>query len=556
MTSTEQIDRISVTEPALPPTARPAPVALSLAELIRAIPEAILTDEASCTVRITGAHHDSRRVGPGDLFVARRGEHADGAMYIEDALARGAAAILVERGSKVATRGAPRVEAVDARRALAYASAAIYGHPTVDLKVVGITGTNGKTTTASLVQAAIDGTGGSAGVIGTLGHKFKDFELPAQHTTPEADEIARISSEMRARGASHLVMEVSSVALAQKRVEAVRFRVAAFTNLTQDHLDFHRSMAAYAAAKARLFLDLAPDAAAINVDDPIGRDLVQRIGRVCPHPPSKLPLVRVSSEVGASAEIADIAPTAVALGPWGIRAAVRTPTGPIRLVSPLLGSHNVANLLLALGITYLLDISLEAAAAALDNCVGVPGRLERCDDPTRDDVIVLVDYAHTPDALERALASVRALFPSTPGNPPRSFRCVIGCGGDRDATKRPVMGEVVGRLADVAFITNDNPRTENPQHIADALLAGLAGRPARVVVELDRRRAIERAVLEAQDSDVILVAGKGHETYQILGATTSPFDDRNEARRSLAERRRLHTLANAACARPAREEKA
>ena len=239
-----------------------------------------------------------------------------------------------------------------------------------------------------------------------------------------------------------------------------------------------------------------------------------------------------------------------------MRVAARTPGGSVTLRSPLLGNHNVANLLLALAVVHLLGVNVEAAAAALEKCVGAPGRLERCDDPAHDDVIVLVDYAHTPDALERALTSVRAVFSATSGAAHRAIRCVVGCGGDRDATKRPLMGEVAGRLADVAFVTNDNPRTEDPRHIADALLAGFAGTPADVVVELNRRRAIERAVLEARTSDVILVVGKGHEAYQILGTTTLPFDDRDEARHALARRRRQRVGSTAADSEHVRKEHA
>ena len=303
MSAMEQTQRIPHGEPPLGHAATSAPVGLTLAELLTEIPEASLAVPTSAAVRVRGAHHDSRRVQPGDLFVARRGVHTDGVLFIQEALARGAAAILVERGSQAPTFGAPTIEAADVPRALALASAAIYGHPTSGMEVVGITGTNGKTTTATLVQAALDATGDTgdrAGILGTLGYRFRDFAMPAPHTTPEADDIARISAEMRARGASHLVMEVSSIALAQRRVDAVRFQVAAFTNLTQDHLDFHGTMEAYAAAKARLFVDLGPRAAAINVDDAFGRALATRIAPVGLDNPSRLPLVRVSSEVGAS----------------------------------------------------------------------------------------------------------------------------------------------------------------------------------------------------------------------------------------------------------------
>ncbi len=365
------------------------------------IPGAALRDEAAGAVRVTGVHHDSRRVEPGDLFVARAGARAAGASFIADAAARGAAAVLVERGSDAAAHGLPRVEATDVPRALAFAAAAVYGHPTFAVEVVGITGTNGKTTTAHLTQAAIDASGGRAGIVGTLGYRFADLDLPPTHTSPEADDLARLAAAMRARGASHLVMEVSSIALVARRADAVRFRVAAFTNLTQDHLDYHGTMEAYAAAKARLFVDLAPGAAAVNVDDPFGRELARRIAR-------EAPLCRFSAEVGVGPEVAEIAPTALAVTQAGIALTARTPVGPASIRSPLLGAHNVSNLLTALSIAYLLDEDVRVAARALSADIKVPGRLERCDTPAADDVVVLVDYAHTPDALARVLASVQA----------------------------------------------------------------------------------------------------------------------------------------------------
>jgi UDP-N-acetylmuramoyl-L-alanyl-D-glutamate--2,6-diaminopimelate ligase len=473
-------------------------------------------------------HHDSRREEPGDLFVARAGAHTSGASFIADAAARGAAAVLVEQGSSVPTAGLPAVEAADVPRALAFAAAAVYGHPTFALEVVGITGTNGKTTTAALTRAVIDASGGRAGVVGTLGYRFGDLDLRPTHTSPEADELTRIAAAMRARGASHLVMEVSSIALAARRADAVRFRVAAFTNLTQDHLDYHGTMEAYAEAKARLFFDLSPGGAALNVGDAFGRDLARRLAPG--QAPREVPLARFTAEVGAPPSAAEIAPVSLAHTPAGIHMHARTPRGTAEIRSPLVGAHNVENLLTALAIAYLLDLDPAATGRALSAPIVVPGRLERCDTPGTDDVVVLVDYAHTPDALARALTSVRALGPG-------AVRCVFGCGGDRDAGKRPLMGEAAGRLADVAIVTNDNPRSEDPEAIAAAILEGLRGRSARVEVELDRRRAIERAVLDAAPGDSVLIAGKGHEPYQITGAVTLPFDDRDEARRALALRR-------------------
>jgi UDP-N-acetylmuramoyl-L-alanyl-D-glutamate--2,6-diaminopimelate ligase len=479
---------------------------------------------------VTGVHHDSRRVGPGDLFVARGGAKTHGATFVADAIRSGAVAVLVERGAEVDTRGAGRIEAPNVPSALAYAAAAVYGHPTFSLEVVGVTGTNGKTTTTHLLQACVNASGGRAGIVGTLGYKFEDLDLPSTHTSPEADELARIGAAMRARGATHLVMEVSSIALAACRVEAVRFRVAAFLNLTQDHLDYHGNMEAYAEAKARLFTDLGPGAAAINVDDPFGKELVRRLAPGGLRGPLAATLARFSTRPEAGPDEADVAPISVRHTPAGISLRVRTPAGELAIESPLVGAHNVQNLLCAIAVSHLLEIDLEAAARALSGPTRVPGRLERCDDPAADDVVVLVDYAHTPDALVRVLESVRALGQGR-------ILCVFGCGGDRDPKKRPLMGEAVGQGADVAIVTNDNPRSEDPRAIADAILPGLEGGKALVVVELDRARAIERAVLEARPGDVVLVAGKGHEPYQIIGGVTSPFDDREQAQKALLLRR-------------------
>jgi len=492
---------------------------LRLDELARELPMAAeIVGDAS--VRVTGVRQDSRTVQPGDLFVARKGERADGARFVRDAVERGAAAVLVARAAaKDAVSTVPVLLVDDTATALAFAASAVYGHPSFSLEVVGITGTNGKTTTAHLVRAAVDGALGrpSCGVLGTVGHSFDGWRVDAEHTTPEADEVARTMAAMRARGATHVAMEVSSHALSLGRVRAVRFRVAAFTNLTQDHLDFHGSMAEYAASKARLFTELGPGAAVLNVDDAFGRDLVARV---------RSPLVRVSARPGVDAEVV---PIEARLDARGVRARVRTPSGEVSLESRLVGAHNLENLLLALGIVSALDLDVVRAAEALSREAGAPGRLERCDSEA-DDLIVLVDYAHTPDALARALDAVRAVASGR-------VWCVFGCGGDRDRAKREPMGEAVGRRADVAIVSNDNPRTEDPRAIADAVVSGVRAAGKEPIVELDRRKAIERAVRSACRGDVVLIAGKGHEDYQIVGTVKHAFDDRIEARRALLDRR-------------------
>jgi UDP-N-acetylmuramoyl-L-alanyl-D-glutamate--2,6-diaminopimelate ligase len=513
-------------EDACPPRFR---LGRSLGDLVREIPGAVLC-AGDPRAFVNGVHHDSRRVEPGNLFVARSGARSDGLAFVESAIARGAAAVLVQRGAAVETRGVGRIEVADVPRALAYAAAAIYGHPTFAVEAVGVTGTNGKTTTTHLIQACIDAAGGRAGIVGTLGYRFEDLDLPSTHTSPEADELSRIALAMRMRGATHLVMEVSSIALSAARTDAVRFRVAAFTNLTQDHLDYHGTMEAYAEAKAKLFTDLSPGSVAINVDDPFGRELVRRVLPRGTRGPRRATIARYSTHPGMPAEDAEVAPLRLSYSDAGISMTVRTPGGNVEIASPMLGAHNVQNLLCAVATAWLLELDLPRVGAVLSTAIRVPGRLERCDAPGQDDVAVLVDYAHTPDALERVLVSVKALGKSR-------IVCVFGCGGDRDPKKRPLMGAAVARAADVAIVTNDNPRSEDPRAIAEAILPGMRGGKAEVTVELDRAKAIEQAILGAQPGDVVLIAGKGHEPYQIIGSTTLPFDDRVEAQRALALRR-------------------
>jgi UDP-N-acetylmuramoyl-L-alanyl-D-glutamate--2,6-diaminopimelate ligase len=504
-------------------TEQQRPIGLRLDELARELPmpAEVIGDPS---VRVRGVRHDSRYVVAGELFVARKGQTSDGALFVDDAVARGAVAILGARGLFDPGRSpVPVVLVDDAASALAYAASAVYGHPSFSLDVVGITGTNGKTTTAHLARAAIDGALGlpSCGVIGTVGHSFGTWALPAAHTTPEADEVARTMAAMRDRGATHVAMEVSSHALALGRVRAVRFRVAALTNITQDHLDFHGSMAAYAESKARLFTELGPGSVVLNVDDAHGRELAARV---------RGPLVRVSARGGAKGVDAEIAPREACVDARGIRAVIRTPCGDVEIASRLVGVHNLENLLVALGIAHALELHLGRAAQSLSVESGPPGRLERCDSEG-DDLLVLVDYAHTPDALQRVLEAVRGV---TLGR----LWCVFGCGGDRDPTKRAPMGRAVALGADVAVVTNDNPRTEDPRVIAGAAAEGVRAGGLDPIVELDRRAAIQYAVASAGPGDAVLIAGKGHEDYQIIGNTKHPFDDRTEAGRALETRRR------------------
>jgi UDP-N-acetylmuramoyl-L-alanyl-D-glutamate--2,6-diaminopimelate ligase len=506
---------------------------LSLAEIAREIPgETSIVGDAH--VRVTGVHHDSREAEKGDLFVVRKGSASDGARFVGDAKAKGAAAVLAGKGAvDPATCGLPVLFVPDVPDGLAYAAAAVYGHPAFSLEIVGVTGTNGKTTTTHLVRAAIDAALGrpSCGTVGTVGHAFAGNVTHASHTTPEADELARVLAAMRKAGATHVAMEVSSHALDLGRVRAVRFRVAALTNLTQDHLDFHGTMEKYAAAKRALFTTCAPGSAVLNVGDAFGRSLVPLV---------KAPLVRVSATASADA---DISPKSVRMDAAGMDVVLSTPSGEIRLISRLVGAHNLENIVVAMGIAHALDLDLARAAQGFAGEAGAPGRLERCDVPG-DDVTVLVDYAHTPDALARVLDSVRTVAGQA------RLWCIFGCGGDRDATKRGPMGEAAASRADAVVVTSDNPRTEDPAEIVAPIEAAvqasglsavgwtaLAAGERGYVVELDRGCAIDQTIQKAGKGDVVVVAGKGHEDYQIVGTTKRHFDDREEARRALSARR-------------------
>lgn len=496
----------------------PAPVAregLALAELVRELSVLGAELEGAGETRVRGVRQDSREVTAGDLFVARPGTRSDGARFVADALERGAVAVLAERGRASFERSVPSIWVDDAARGLAFAAEAVYGFPSRALPVIGITGTNGKTTTAHLVERALSRLGQRPARLGTLGFAFAGVEEEGAHTTPEADAISRRLADVVRRGGTELVMEVSSHALALGRVAALRFDVAAFSNLSQDHLDFHGNMAEYGAVKERLFRELSPRSAVINVDDAFGKGLAARV-----QASRGSRVVTVSSRATA-----DVCARATEFSLAGVRAELLVLGQELTLESRLVGAHNLDNLLLALGILLALDVRAEAALEALAEAEAAPGRLERCDAPD-DQRLVVIDYAHTPDALTRVLSALR---PLTPGK----LACVFGCGGDRDPEKRPLMGRAVAEGADFAIVTNDNPRSERPEAIAQAILPALVASGTPHVVELDRRAAIQLAISRSAPFDTVLIAGKGHENYQILGQEKRPFDDRLEARRAL-----------------------
>lgn len=449
---------------------------------------------------------DSRHAGPGSLFVALRGEHTDGHRFVERAVAAGAICVVVEEPVEVAER-VTSVVVRDSARALSRIAAAFYGRPSKALGVAGITGTNGKTTTSQMTAAMLSAGGVPCGTIGTIGARLGDREWPLQNTTPLAPELQSLLAQMRDLGAKAVAMEVSSHALALRRVSDVRFAAAALTNVTRDHLDFHKTFEAYAAAKRSLF-DMAPYCV-LNADDPLG---VQWAGELRAH--KTVTTYALESE-------ADLRPSKVEVRPDGSSFEL----GGARFDLRIPGRFNVANALCAIALARRFGAGDAAAAAGLQSLERVPGRMEHVRSGGID---VIVDYAHTPDALENALRTLRETAP-------RRLVVVFGCGGDRDRGKRPQMGAVAARYADFTYVTSDNPRTEDPAEIVAGILPGLGAAPH--AVEVDRRKAIAEAIASSQDGDVVLVAGKGHEQYQIVGSDVLPFDDLQAAREALERRK-------------------
>lgn len=468
-------------------------------------------------VGIGSVVHDHRDVRPGALFACIRGERTDGHAHAAAAVTAGAVALLVEEFLPL---DVPQVRVTSVRRVLGPVAARFHGEPSRALRVLGVTGTNGKTTTTHLLEAIGAAAGDTTALIGTVGARIGATALPTGHTTPEATDLQALLARMRDAGAGTVAMEVSSHALAQHRVDATRFAAVCFTNLSHDHLDFHGTMSAYFEAKARLFTPPFTDRAAVSLDDPWGRELAGRARG------AGLDVWSFSTgDTGADLTVADVryepAATTFRLVSRrdGSQAAVRT---------SLVGPFNVANALAAAATARAAGIGLDAIAAGLGAPVVVAGRLERVE--AGQPFTVLVDYAHTPDALERVLAAARTFV-----RPGGSVAVVFGCGGDRDRAKRPLMGEVAARLADRAYLTSDNPRSEEPGAIAADVLAGVP--PGREpVVDLDRRGAIRRALAEAGPGDVVVIAGKGHERGQTAGGITVEFDDRVVAREELEAR--------------------
>ena len=506
---------------------------MTVAELLGALVQPALlqalpaVSDAVGSTTATAVVYDSRRATPGAVFVGLRGQKDDGARFAPQAVARGAVLVVAETPAPDAYQGA-WVVVPDARLALAVLADRFHQHPSGALRVVGITGTNGKTTTAYLLRSILEAAGERCGLLGTVVYSVGREDREATRTTPESPDVQHMLHEMVDNGCAAAVMEVSSHALALKRVDGVQFAAGVFSNLTRDHLDFHGDMETYFASKRRLF-EMLPDGApaVVNVDDPKGQLLAASVRRP------------VTYGMHTSA---DVTPEPFDYALTGLRFTARTPRGDLRVKSTLVGQPNVYNLLAAIATADALAVPHEAIESGIEQLPGVPGRFEVVSQPG-DDIGVVVDYAHTDDALKNLLETARALSTGR-------LITVFGCGGDRDRTKRPLMGAVGGKLSDVLIVTSDNPRTEDPAAIIDEVLRGIPGgadRAARgsrpgprgpeVLAIVDRRDAMTKAIDIARPGDLVIVAGKGHEKTQVVGDRELPFDDVAVSREALARRR-------------------
>ena len=480
---------------------------------------------------VTGVAYHSREVTPGGLFVALKGHCTDGHLYLAASLEQGARVVVTEQ-ELAAPPGVTVVRVPKARLALAHISAAFYDHPSRELTLVGITGTNGKTSTTYLLEAILNAAGGRVGVVGTVNYRVGDSTWPAPVTTPESLDLQRLLREMRTRGVTHVFLEVSSHALDLRRVDGAVFAAAVFTNLSQDHLDYHRDLDDYFAAKSRLFLEILangrpsrPALAVLNLDDPRGQELRDA--------------VRVPALTYGLHPESQVRPLSHRFRQDGLEAHLTTPAGEVKITSRLVGPFNLANILAAAATALGLGIDPDTVARGIAALPGVPGRLERFGPPAGPGVFV--DYAHTPAAITQALAALQTLNFSR-------LITVFGCGGDRDRTKRPLMGGAAAAGSQLVIVTSDNPRTEDPLAIIREIEPGLAARglpritaaaakngDSGYLVIPDRREAIRLAVSLARPGEAVLVAGKGHENYQIWGTERRHFDDREEVAQALAE---------------------
>jgi UDP-N-acetylmuramoyl-L-alanyl-D-glutamate--2,6-diaminopimelate ligase len=483
-----------------------------LREVLAAIPDIELREKQITQIR--GIAYDSRLVREGYLFVAMKGERTAGTHFLRQALDRGAAAVAAEEETGLESEVAA-IKVPDGRRFLAQASRAFFRDPSSQLRLVAITGTNGKTTTSYLVDAVLRQDLRRACVVGTIGNKIGDRTFPTERTTPEASDLMRFLQQAVLAGCTHGVLEVSSHALAFKRVWGTKFKVGVFTNLTPDHLDFHKDMESYFQAKRLLFMpegENQVEQAVLNLDDPYGRRLADEIS--CPvlkygfNPSADIHVIESHKRLD------------------GMQLQMATPAGPLSLQSRLVGRPNLYNIMAATGAALCLGVDLQTIRLGIEALPGIPGRMETID--AGQLFTVIVDYAHTPDALENILATIRDL-------PHCKVVTVFGCGGDRDRQKRPVMGAIAARMSDFVIATADNPRTEDLSSILNEIEAGLREGPAGYSLIPDRREAIRSAFSTARKGDLVLLAGKGHEDCQIIGSRALPFDDRVVARELIQE---------------------
>ena len=473
---------------------------MKLQELLKDV--AVLRCTAAEDTEICEVRYDSRAVQPGDLFVAIRGYATDGHRYIDKALAQGAAAVVCEE----APEGAPAVVVENARRALAQIAANRFGHPADSMVMLGVTGTNGKTTTTYLVKHMLEAAGHKVGLIGTNQNLIGDEVIETERTTPESYELHALFARMRDAGCTHVIMEVSSHSLVLDRVYGIRFAVGAFTNLTQDHLDFHKTMEEYRRAKALLFA--ISDKGVINLDDPAAKAMLAD---------AQCPCLTFSCEKDA----ADLTAKNLKLHADGVEFVAATKGDLARVKLPIPGHFSAENALTALGIVLQLGMPLADAAKSLATATGVKGRVEVV--PTDTDYTVLIDYAHSPDGVENVLRAVRGFAKGR-------VVALFGCGGDRDRTKRPKMGKIAADLADFCIVTSDNPRTEDPKAIIDDILEGMKGTKTPMQVIVDRPEAIHWALAHAKKDDIIVLMGKGHETYQEVNHVKHHMDEREIVR--------------------------
>jgi UDP-N-acetylmuramoyl-L-alanyl-D-glutamate--2,6-diaminopimelate ligase len=495
---------------------------MKLREILTTVANLVnLPNHPALDAEIKGLATNSHACQPGDLFIGMPGTRVDGGEFWPSAIASGAIAALVspQAAQKAGTSDETPcvIPVTDMTKACASVAAAFYDYPAKKMKMVGVTGTNGKTTTTHLIEYFLNKAEQMTMLMGTLYARWQGFNQTANYTTPFAVDLQKQLADAVAAGCKFGVMEVSSHALAQGRVLGCEFDVSVFTNLTQDHLDFHKDMEDYFAAKALLFSpDYLQGRAIINADDPYGQALIKTLK------PEQV------WSYSTQDSTANLYTSDLKYSPTGVSGILHTPKGEIPFELPLVGQYNLANMLGAIGAALHLGLELEFLVSVLPEFSGVPGRMERVQISPNQDISVIVDYAHTPDSLENLLKAARPFIPG-------KMICVFGCGGDRDRTKRPKMGAIAAQLADIAVVTSDNPRTEDPERILQDILAGMGESDNKIVV-CDRAQAIRTAILEAEPGDGVLLAGKGHEDYQILGTEKIHFDDREQAREALQAR--------------------